>query len=56
MQQQAQSVGLVMAAPAEAERAFDQDRWPAPLATLFIVGTSAILWTAILLAAALVLG
>lgn len=56
MQHKAQAVELVMTAAADAEHLPATERWPAPVATAFIVGTSLALWAGIFLAAGLVLG
>ena len=47
---------MVMAPPAHMDRAAPDDRWPAPLATLFIVGSSLALWGGIYLAARAIFG
>jgi len=48
---------MIMAAPTCVDATDDRDqRWPAPLATLFIVGTSLALWAGIFFVAGLVFG
>lgn len=56
MQDKAQAMPMAMAARPMAERTAEDERWPMPVATLFIVGTSLALWTGIFLVARLALG
>lgn len=46
----------MMAPPAVDATEGDRERWPAPVATLFIVGTSLALWAGIFVVAGLLLG
>ncbi len=57
VQRHAQTAGLIMVAPPHSERArHDEERWPAPVATLFIVSTSLALWGGIFFVAQLFFG
>ena len=56
MQQNAQGIEMVMAAPRSLDQSEPGERWPAPIATLFIVTTSLALWSGIILTARLILG
>ncbi len=57
VQRHAHPAGLVMVAPPCVDATRDQDeRWPAPVATLFIVSTSLALWGGIFWVARLLFG
>lgn len=42
-----QGSGLIVEAPRNVEQAAHEERWPAPVATLFITTTSLALWAGI---------
>jgi hypothetical protein len=50
----AQGSGLVIDIPKSVERTTKDERWPLPVATLFVVSTSVALWTGIFLVVSLV--
>ena len=52
----AQGSGLITDAPGSAERTHREERWPLPVATLFIVSTSVALWAGIFFVTNLVVG
>ena len=57
VQRHAQTAGLIMVAPPSTEVGRDDtERWPAPVATLFIVSTSLALWGGIFFIGNLLLG
>jgi hypothetical protein len=56
VQDKAQAMEMVMAARPMAQPADGDERWPMPVAALFIVGISLVLWTGIILAVRAVLG
>gem|GEM_PF-1782323 len=57
MQKHVPAAGLIMDAPRFVDATDDRDeRWPAPVATLFIIGTSLALWGGIFFVARLWFG
>ena len=57
VQRHAQPAGLIMVPPPAADTVHDaSERWPAPVATLFIVSTSLALWAGIFFIGSLLLG
>ncbi len=52
----AQGSGLIADAPKSVERTTREERWPLPVATLFIVSTSLTLWAGIFFVTNLIVG